>query len=76
MTKRGEQYRGWIPLPPSGEDEMTPEEAELLIRHLGGMADGPLIDAHRAAAKRLHPDVGGTHEDFVRLERARRAAGL
>lgn len=75
VTRRGEQYQGWSALPPAGAGEMSPEEAEAFIRHHGG-GNGPLLDAYRAAAKRLHPDVGGSDEDFVRLERARQAAGL
>jgi len=81
ITKRGEQYRGWSALPPSGDGGMTTEEAVAFIRSHGmGWADdkpvGSLEDAYRRAAKRLHPDVGGSHEMFVRLENARRVAGL
>jgi hypothetical protein len=39
VTKRGEQYQGWAALPPSGEGDMSVDEAEALIRHLGDPLD-------------------------------------
>lgn len=78
VTKRGEQYRGFEALPPSGEGEMSRSEAEAFIRHHAGDADEPDLEAaYRTAAKKLHPDVkGGSHADFARLERARQAVRL
>ena len=32
--------------------------------------------ARRQAALALHPDRGGAHEDFVKLQRAKEALGL
>lgn len=68
VTKRGEQYQGWLALPPAAD---SVAEAERIIRRLaGGKAGGPVREAYMAAARRLHPDVGGDPEDWAELNRA------
>ena len=74
VTKRGEQYAGWKQLPAAGESTSA-REAEAFIRQFA--APGlPLTEAWRTAAKQLHPDVGGSREDWDRLQRAKVAVGL
>ena len=52
------------------------EAAEFLAKHGGKTPNEILADAeafgtaYRMASASLHPDRGGTHEDFVRLQRA------
>ncbi len=81
ITKRGEQYRGWAALPAPGETSSY-EAAARTIRDLSGIppagvGPGPTLrEAYRAAAKRVHPDVGGRREDWLELERARQVVGL
>jgi hypothetical protein len=81
VTKRGEQYQGWAALPPSGEGEMSADEAEAFIRHWGAPAGvatqtDDLAASYRRAAKRLHPDVGGDPAQWKKLDRAAQALGL
>jgi hypothetical protein len=77
-----------IPMPAAAEARMSPEEAARFIaRHSQGAAwDGNpdegweyfledpdvLADLYRVAAKRLHPDTGGSTEEFQRLQSAKR----
>jgi hypothetical protein len=86
ITKRGEQYTGWSALPPAtpmGAGQMTVDDAAAFVAaanddpNLGGFevlqqwAD--YADAYyRPAAKRLHPDAGGSTEDFQKLQEAKR----
>lgn len=86
ITRRGEQYTGWKQLGagmPMGSSTMTLDEAaRFLIKHgeWGGVPAKPddLIGTpkiislyYREAAKRLHPDAGGSTEDFQRLQQAK-----
>lgn len=72
-----EQYRGFMAIegPPAAFTS-----AEQALRWLDPDNAKPNIrSAYRAAARRLHPDVGGSREDWDRLEQARillEAAGL
>lgn len=81
VTKRGEQYTGWRQIE-SGS--MTRDAAAV---HLAAAADphatmphlitqlreGRMLDAaYRMAAKRLHPDAGGTAERFQEITEAKR----
>jgi hypothetical protein len=80
VTKRGEQYTGWKQLAAGPTvPVMTRDEAGQLI----GDAIGYTTDAilalwpqggwfYREAARQLHPDAGGTAEDFRRLQEAKR----
>lgn len=56
ITRTGEQYAGWVALPP-GESRGL----ELIRRH-GGV---------REALKATHPDHGGDREDFEAVQAAR-----
>jgi len=75
----GQQYKGWQALPPPGKDEAAfltkLEAAEWLTSKSGVSGDysDPAIvqRAYRVASAKLHPDVGGSHEGFVRLGKAR-----
>jgi hypothetical protein len=84
ITRRGEQYAGWKELPagiavPAG---LTPElAAEFIAFHArfedNGSEQRILSDwgffehAYRLAAKRLHPDAGGSDADFQQLQEAK-----
>ena len=85
VTKRGEQYTGWKQLGGTSAAEMTAEQAAtFLVDHVPGLTVPFLLDApiehrpgfiaqaYRVAAKTLHPDAGGTAEDFKRLQEAKR----
>jgi hypothetical protein len=87
VTKRGEQYTGWKALPASTGPTMTTDAAAKFVAHHAGYAgeaaslqnavDGILDSprffarAYRLAAMRLHPDQGGSHEDFHTLQTAK-----
>ncbi len=83
-TKGGQQYTGWqaISPPAPAAEPMTVEQAARFVAEqatAGGLAfnidevlGGFLQDAYRAAARRLHPDAGGSHEAFTRLQEAKR----
>ena len=81
ITQRGEQYTGFrtwnsgIEMPAA---QMTELEALEFLRIHAGWAYGPDYDdpedidrAYRQAAKKLHPDAGGSTADFQRLQEAR-----
>lgn len=88
ISKRGEQYTGWKALPAGGNGNgvMSIEAAARFIAAAGspeGHFDHETADAirydptlravcYRAAAKRLHPDTGGDHAVFARLQEAKR----
>lgn len=81
-TKTGEQYRGWqaLPPPPASNGQMTVEQAAQFIAEQGGRGSAsdvlrsPTFRAatYREAARRLHPDAGGSHEAFTCLQEAKR----
>lgn len=82
VTKRGEQYRGWQALPAPAGGPMTVEAAARFIAEQATAAGFPVDpddvlgpfrqDAYRAAARQAHPDTGGDHTTFVRLQEAKR----
>jgi len=83
VTRRGEQYTGWAKLPPAGGSTTTMPAgvaARILVEAEGldGDPDDVLehVDAYRltyrAAAKRTHPDGGGSTRDFQAVQEARR----
>jgi hypothetical protein len=87
VTKRAEQYAGWKQIEaPSGYGFASKEEAAMFMAtqaqpndpsEHNEQADYILRDAdwrneaYRRAVKRLHPDAGGDHELFVRLQQAK-----
>ncbi|MBW3630660.1 MAG: molecular chaperone DnaJ, partial [Gemmatimonadetes bacterium] len=87
ITKRGEQYTGWKALPSGSEvgAAMTVDEAALHLATWGSANLNTPIDpeeligsamlvagAYRMAAKRMHPDAGGSTDEFQRLQEAKR----
>lgn len=80
ITKRGEQYLGWAALPAIGETGAW--ATTYILEQAGDIRSLPhgegvdLAAAYRSAAKRLHPDRGGSREEWDRLQRAKEAAGL
>jgi hypothetical protein len=80
ITKRGEQYAGWKALPaPSADRPMRVGDATAFLAQWGGRDAEDIwhrpedaATAYRRAASRLHPDAGGTTEDFQRLQEAKR----
>jgi hypothetical protein len=81
VTRRGEQYRGWQAIEAPANGKMTAEQAARFIAEQSGIRldasevrqhGGMRADAYRAAARRLHPDAGGSHEAFTRLQEAKR----
>lgn len=82
ITKRGEQYTGWKALGGGiavGPTMSLEDAARLLIAGAGSVNTVREVLEHefvrneiyRMAAKKLHPDVGGTTEDFQRLQEAK-----
>lgn len=66
VNKRGEQYTGWLALEAAGS-KTTEQQARDLIASYGGLA---------AALKATHPDLGGSAEDFHKVDAARKLLGL
>lgn len=87
VTRRAEQYRGWTQLPPPPPQPppfsgfaTKHAAAEWLLKVTGEpfrphvVIDDLLVReaAIRTARRRLHPDAGGSHEEFIRIEQARK----
>lgn len=85
VTRRAEQYTGWRALPAQGAATMTATAAAEYVALHGAHANGGSVtvrtvlesrevmeSAWRAASKKLHPDVGGSHEAMSRLTTAKR----
>lgn len=53
ITRKGEQYAGFLALAPGGPD---PDRGRVLVERAGGL---------REALRRHHPDQGGLQTDFV-----------
>lgn len=77
----GQQYKGWLALPaPEPDDFATAEAAAEFIARAAGVAPslaGEILSDsetrayyYRIAAKIAHPDVGGDHDQFIRLKTA------
>jgi hypothetical protein len=80
VTQHAEQYKGWQALPPASGPEMSAETAAQFLSHVSGIfvshvsTDPDALErAYKAAARSLHPDQGGSHDEFVRLQQAKRA---
>jgi hypothetical protein len=71
VTKRGEQYKGWLALE---EHTVSQEEAEQFLLTYGSRDN--LRGAYRAAAMVLHPDKGGSADEWARLQNAKVVLGL
>jgi hypothetical protein len=79
VTQNAEQYKGWAQLPPPSRSVeatgfSTRESAAIWLASHSGMPKDYILDdpnvadrAYRAAAKALHPDAGGSTEEFQRL---------
>lgn len=66
VNRRGEQYRGWVAIEaPKPADPR--QAARDLIASYGGLAE---------ALKATHPDRGGSAEDFIKVQEARRVLDL
>lgn len=79
VTKRGEQYTGWKKLGSGIQPAMTVvQAADYVGAAVGWRANAITADreifrnAYRAAAARLHPDAGGSTDEFQRLQEAKR----
>ena len=76
----GQQYRGWQALPANADVDSAlkskMQAAEWLLMHSGvsGNYDRPEVraEAYRKAQARLHPDAGGSHEEFLRVAEAKK----
>jgi hypothetical protein len=78
ITKRGQQYAGWLALPATS---LSHTEALSFLGSVTGHRnpdDSPenLSALYREAAKLLHPDVGGPREMWDALQRAKAVLGL
>src|SRR5262249_18527802 len=78
-TAAGEQYAGFKQLPAPGATPMSIDDAAALLARIDGVtctermildSKQMFIDAYRLAAKRAHPDAGGTEEFWNLLQRA------
>lgn len=80
VTNAGrDQYAGFKALPPMGQMFGSPEAAAAFIathsglnRHDIEQDKTVLTEAFRKAALKLHPDQGGDHADFAKLNEARK----
>lgn len=63
ITKHGEQYAGFLALPP-GDTDLVDRGRVLIAEHGGDV---------RAALRATHPDVGGNDDDFKAVQAARDA---
>lgn len=80
VTRRGEQYQGFKALPPPAAEvpKMKPEEAAAFLASKveGVSAEALTVNQHlfqallKMCRQQLHPDQGGSHEEFVRLQEA------
>lgn len=73
VTKSGEQYKGWLELPPKPQEMTEDEAAKWIAGHAGVTtihvlsSQDNLESSYKAAARKLHPDVSGNQEGFVKL---------
>ncbi len=77
VTRSGEQYKGWTPLPASGGLQSDEEAAQMLCRFADNYLAGDLLNspavakaAYREAARATHPDRNGQAEDFHAVQTA------
>jgi hypothetical protein len=82
ISKRGEQYTGWKALPAGNGKGDLQASAKFVLRCAGlaeddvnvaGILDGTSFNSiYRLAARRAHPDGGGSDAAFFQLQQARR----
>ncbi len=79
VSQGGEQYKGWTALPEAGKSDSTRDAAATLSAYSPALSadqvmsqPGAMQEAYRQAAKRCHPDTGGSVEEWYRVESARR----
>lgn len=83
ITRRGEQYMGFQALPPGRPmpgGSMDVNTAYTVVAEAAGVGTqtvrhanpDALRDLYRRASRRVHPDSGGSTEDFQRLQEAMR----
>lgn len=81
VTRGGEQYRGFAALPPGQGINDVADAARFILELAGVSVDVPNLTAmveggsfrttaHRLAAKKAHPDQGGSAERFAQLQGA------
>lgn len=74
VSQSGEQYRGWTAIG-NGQTAMTADEALLLLAEGANLSASVVrMDpqaAYRVAARRHHPDAGGSDDAFQRIAAAR-----
>lgn len=81
VGRSGEQYKGWARLEapkPAQEGFASPLDAARWLEKIGGYGPAEALltnpalrqKGYREAVRKVHPDVGGSHEDFVRLQQA------
>lgn len=79
VTSAGEQYTGWLALT---DGKMTHHDAARHLSTVTGIAvntgdpQDTLRGAFLMARKLAHPDAGGSHETFTKVEEAGRVLGL
>jgi hypothetical protein len=76
----GAQYEGYKQLPPrpeNGQQRMSRTEAAAFISDVTGVREDFIVDdsatfelAYSKAQRSLHPDAGGDHDKFVKLQDA------
>lgn len=76
VTRRNEQYRGWIALPETSDSSTR---AATLLSNLSGVPADHIIKnsddrerAYKLACKKAHPDTGGNQERFLEVLAAMR----
>lgn len=80
-TQSDQQYAGWAQLPPGSTPIAGGEFANVedAMRFLSGVGDGVVLSVmprdldvvYRAAARRAHPDKGGSDELMAKVNRAK-----
>lgn len=90
VSRSGEQYRGWTAIEARGSASHFVSRREaasfLAAASLSGAPEitvGEILDSpalarrcYRSAARRMHPDAGGTEESWSRLDEAARMLGV
>lgn len=79
ITKRGEQYKGWKQLPAAISAVSDVQEAAIFLARYSSLAAEDILEdgevyrnAWRKAALKLHPDRGGTVENFDLLQKIKK----